>query len=256
MKYTKDLTDIIDAVITGMTYPIQVDTVVSNPDGTQTITCCDIYHAQKGFSVTINSITYKIVGFDQDEESLTLSGVGAIAEGTIFYLYSPFFSHGTPSAVNDEQKKEQNSFNKTPLCWLWENFTERSMPHDSPFERESSVELFFLTQADYENNLTADYYRECIKPMARFKDNFIKALEDSPLFFTDDMEIESENYSKFGVFVRDKGASKNILADKLSGIGTKMTLIIYNTNDDLCPCPAIVIPTGIGSAPIGTTPIL
>lgn len=231
MTYSDDLTDILDEVISAMTFPVQINSVILNSDGTQTLNCCDIYFAQKGFNVTINSTQYLITDFDQANETITVSGSGTITPQT-FNLYTPTFFHGTPIATTEEINEIKDANTKTPMIWLWENFHEKYSDRFDPVDRSVDIELFFLTQADFEKWQTQDAYDEAIKPMKRLRDLFIDELDRYPnRFYTDKQTFESDNYAKFGVYARTRGSQKNLMADKLSGVGTKIPLKIYKKID-------------------------
>lgn len=243
-KYKRPLIDILDEVVSSMTFPILVETVVDNGDYTQTITTCDIYHAQEGFNVTINDLSYKIIAFSQEDESLTLQpnfeGAFAIAVGTIFYLYPLYFFHGNPVATQTELKNIKAN-DKTPMIWLWENFTE-DVDEDEIVERYIPVELYALTQpteVGLQKMTNDDIHDKCCKPMRRLLENLQrKFVERSDIFSTDYMKYKTENFPKFGITARSKGAEKAILMDNLSGVAMYTTLELWY--QDKCECPEIV----------------
>lgn len=253
MSYKRDITDILDEVISAMEFPISIDSVVDNGDGTQTLSCSDIYHAQKGFNVTINGLSYKITDFDQSNETITVkpnfTGSATISSGISFYLYNPFFFHGTPIATGQDLGEYSDANNKTPMVWLWENYTEKNNDSLASISREVSVELYFLTQADFEKWNTADSYSLAIRPMRRLMERFIEEVRlRDDLFSADDLTYDSENYAKFGVFIRTKGATSNLFQDKLSGCSCILTLKLWDKTE----CSNATVPTfGIGSMEIG-----
>lgn len=245
MGYKREFTDILNTLISSMSFPVVINTATDNNDGTFTLVCDDIYFAQPGFAVTINAVSYTIDSIDQSTETLVVTGVGAITSGDTFNMYTPYFYHGTPIATGQELQNQQNASAKTPMIWLWENFTEDYYDEFSALERDVDCELFFLTQADFELWETEDAYANAIKPMKRLADLFIEAINsDTANFYFNASRYKSENYSKFGVFIRDKGTSKNLFADKLSGVGIDFKFIINKTDE--CPTtffsPPIVLP--------------
>jgi hypothetical protein len=60
MVYTKELTDILDDLVSSMSFPVVIGNVTVNADDSITLECDDIYHAEVGFDVEINSLTYRI----------------------------------------------------------------------------------------------------------------------------------------------------------------------------------------------------
>lgn len=254
MRYKSEITDLLNTTISSMTFPVIIGTVTVTATG-YIIRCDDIYFAQSGFDITINSVVYRITAINQSTETLTIDGVGTIVIGDTFDMYTPYFFHGTPIATEQEIKSEPNSLNKTPMLWLWENFTEKFYDDFSSLDRDIDLEIFALTQADFDQWLTDDAYSNAIKPMKRLIDLFIQALkDDSTTYETDTLTYDSENYSKFGVFIRDKGSSKNLFTDKLSGIGIKFKLTLLKTDE--CAIDFNVDPQGIGAMAIGTTFII
>lgn len=255
MQYKKDITDVLRDTIASMTFFIEVLTVVDNGDGTQTITCNDIYHAQTGFTVLINGNSYVINSFSHTNESLTLLGDEPISEGDVFELYRPFFFYGTPIATNTEINQVADAFDKTPMFWLWENTKTRVLSEGSPADREVEVDLYGLTQTPERQQVmqTDDLYAECVKPMKRLFERLIKTIEEETQTYAieDGQEYETENYAKFGVMARTKGAEKAIMFDNLSGVGCKMTLRLWEIFD--CSKELPDPEPGIGLMQIGST---
>lgn len=253
MGYKQDITDILNEVVSGMEFPVAIDSVVDNGDGTQTLSCSDIYHAQIGFDVTINGLSYKITDFNQTNETITVTpnftGTATISSGISFYMYTPFFFHGTPIATGQDLKEYSNANDKTPMVWLWENYTERNNDDFNSVAREIDVELYFLTQANFALWKTDDAYSKAIKPMRRLMSKFIEEVKlRDDLFSADELTYESDNYSKFGIFIRSKGSTSNLFVDQLSGCDCRLTLKLW----DKTVCSDATIPAfGIGSMEIG-----
>ena len=253
MGYKRDITDILNEVISDMEFPVAIDSVVDNGDGTQTLACSDIYHAQVGFDVEISGLSYKITAFNQANETITVkpnfTGTATISSGISFYMYSPFFFHGTPIATGQDLSDYSNANDKTPMVWLWENFTERNNDEFASVSREVNVELYFLTQANFELWKTSDSYTEAIRPMRRLMEKFIAEVNlRDDMFSTDDLTYDSNNYSKFGVFLRTKGATQNLFTDKLAGCNCVLKLKLWDKTE----CSDATVPTfGIGSMVIG-----
>lgn len=258
-QYTDDFTDVLNHVISGMEFPIEIISVEDNGAGIQTLTCANIYHAQKGFFVTINDKKYEITAFDQGLETITLKPTfkrdPTIEAGDNFLLYKPFFFHGTPVAT-DMEIKDTKSEDKTPMIWLWENFKGKKKNDLDPVGQEVTCELYFLTVSygEMQTLLTDDLYNECIKAMRRLLESFeaeIKKRQD--VFSSAVWDYEWENYSKFAVMIRTKGGDKQLIMDKLSGISMKTTFKIWD--DFVCP-DAPVLVNGIEYDRIGETLIV
>lgn len=241
-KYKRSIISILDEVINGMVFTISVDEVVLNPDGSQTLTACDIFYAQIGFNVTINSLSYKITDISHDDETITVlpnfTGVATINVGDTFQLYAVKFFHGTPITTQTELGKIVKAENKTPLIWLWENFKEKNFDNEI-IEREIDVELYALTQtasiklAQMEND---NIHVECVEPMRRLIECFISEVgKRSDIFSSDFQDYDTENFPKFGIIARNKGADKAVFMDNLSGVACYTKLSLFYK--DACECP-------------------
>lgn len=258
-QYTDDFTDVLNHVISGMEFPVEIISVEDNGAGIQTLTCANIYHAQKGFFVTINDKKYEITAFDQDLETITLKPTfkrdPTIEAGDNFLLYKPFFFHGTPVAT-DMEVKDAKSENKTPMIWLWENFTGKKKINLDPIRQEITCELYFLTVSsdEMQSLLTEDLYIQCIQPMRRLMESFEEEVRKrKDVFYSNFWDYVWENYSKFAVMIRTKGGNKQLIMDKLSGVSMKTTFKIWD--NFVCPDPPILV-NGIDYDRIGETLIV
>lgn len=224
-----------------MTFPVVVQSVASVGDD-HTLTVCDIFHAQPGFTVTISADDY-IIKSISGTTVMVVTGTTTPVAPVTFDLYDPFFFHGTPIQQGVELKQKKQAFNKTPMVWMYEQFTDRFFedPADKT-ERNITMRLFFLTQAKTDKWLTDDSYANAIKPMNRLAENFKNQL-DVPVggvkrFDTDTLEFDMLNYHKFGVFINNKGMEDSLWADKLAGCEMSITLPVFR--DEPCPdesCP-------------------
>lgn len=242
MSYRPLAIDIIGQAVGAMTFPVEVKKVVQNNDGTQTLTVCDAFHAQAGFPVVIDEVEYQITAVEYNPDKITVSGSTTItADG--FELYHPYFFHGTPIATGVELSNQTDSFMKTPMVWMMEQYDEEIyLNNHNPYDRTLSVRLFFLTQGDHENWETSDAYQNAIIPMRRLQERFEQLMIDSPdKFNTDVLSVEILNYAKFGVYINNKGMPKGLFADKLSGC--EMNLRDLNIYRDFGTCePCFVAP--------------
>ena len=243
-KYRRPFIQILSEVIASMVATIQVTSVVLNGDGSQTLSCCDIFYAQKKFNVTINSLSYKITAVSFTDSTITVmpnfTGVSTIAPKTIFTLYQVYFFHGTPAATQEELVKIKNENNKTPMIWLWENYKESIFEFEM-IERRISVELYALTQPPelLPRMQTDEIYNECIDAMQRLIEFFVETLRyRTDIFYTDELEYETENFARFGIIARSLGSAKQIFTSNLSGVSFSATLEL--TYKDNCKCPPII----------------
>jgi hypothetical protein len=230
MIYKQSSIDIIGAVVASMTFPVQITNVVS-VGTTHTLTVCDIFHAQAGFSVTIDGNAYLIEDIAAPD-TIIVTGAAPITVAS-FMLYTPFYFHGTPIETNVELVQEKNASNKTLMIWFLENFTDIFFDDsEDTREREIRFRLFFLTQANHEQWKVDDAYHNAIEPMRRLMENFIEKLRSLPARFDlIDWEYEAINYAKFGVYISNKGMQKSLFADKLAGCELNLSLKINKLLD-------------------------
>lgn len=229
MDYSKDITDILTELVSNIDFTVNIKSVTGTlPE--QIIEVDNLFHAQVGFSVTIDGNSYSITAIDEDTKTLTLSGDTEIT-ATSFQLYAVYFFHGTPIATTNEINQNQDAFTKTPMVWLWENFTEKYLSELDSCERETELNLYFLTQCDYDQLITNDIYQDAIKPMKRLLETFVAQLIKSGQFDMNEFAYNTENFAKFGVYAREKGSTKNLVADKMSGVSMNSVLRIYRTKE-------------------------
>lgn len=258
MRYRISTISIIGQVVGAMTFPVIIKTVEMNDDGTQTLTVCDLYHAQEGFPVHIGANQYRI-------EEIIYPDLMRVSEGPeiepqTFELYHPVFKHGTPIATGVELQQIPEANEKTPMVWFMEQFEDDPVyPLMSPFERRSKFRLFFLTQGNHKEWTTDEAYEKAIIPMRRLQEKFEQEMINNlSLFNTDQMQVTVRNYAKFGVFISEKGMPKGLFADKLTGCEMDIkSLDIYR--DGICvldctpPTPEPPPATGIGEMIIEQT---
>jgi hypothetical protein len=235
--YREDTIDILASVVAAMQFPVAITGIASVGD-MHTLKVCDIYHVQNGFSVTIGGNSYQVVDF-QYPDTIVVQGSQPIMVDA-FEMYRPYFFHGTPVESSAELQQNNNAFTKYPMIWVMENF--RDVFYDfnfSSIERDIRASIFFLTTADHSRWLTANAYKEAIQPMRRLEEQFMRTLVGmSNRFLMDEFDEEVENYAKFGVYIREKGMDKNLLADELAGCELKASKIrVYFSGN--CPpdCP-------------------
>ena len=230
-----------------MTFPVNIYNVTSVPatggrSGNDiTLNVDDVYHAVIGATLSIGTgATYTIVSWDEnyaiDDNVMQLvvndsTGSNPIT-ATSFNFYPPFFAHGTVKEEGAQLVQQNNVWNKYPLIWAREPVKERFFnDREDAHERESNIEIYFLTNADFsiENFNTYELYA---RPMTRLKDNFIKILNTEtgnwPIGSTDrnDMTIDVTEITKVSVTIGQKDVTKTIFADNLSGVAAEFKLKI------------------------------
>lgn len=231
MVYKKDIIQFIKKVVDSIDWTLTIDSVTDNGNGTFDLIMCDIGHLQPLFNITIGGNEYTILDFI--EGGIKVSGAVLIT-ATSFTPYLPFYFHGTVRATQSELANIIDANSKTPMIYFYEVISETFFEdNDNAIERESSIRLFFLTQADFMNWKTSDFHENAIQPMRRMMEKFIEKLKGH----SNVNEINSFtviNQNKFGVFINNKGFESAIMAENLSGCELKIDLELRKV--DNCKC--------------------
>lgn len=234
--------DLIGDLVELLEFTVGITEVTDNEDGTFTIETCNTYHLQPGFYVTIGESEYLIESVTRNAE-IVVSGTEPITDPT-FVAYTPYYYHGTPVQVSRELTEINIASDKTPMVYLNEEIRERYFGKDSAVDREVECRLFFLTQCDFENWLTADYHNFAINPMRELALEFVELCHRSKLIgkFA---EYTIETRQRVGIVTSGSG-KKNFANAHLSGVELRINLPV-NRLQNTCPCPTFVIvpPAGI-----------
>jgi len=216
MPRTRDIVKIIEAVVTGMEFPVQFNEVSVAGD-LHTLLVDDLYHAQKDYDITIDGNIYHIQSVDYDTKLMVVKGDEDI-EVTEFELYKPFFFHGTPMVLNQELVKIRLAEDKTPMVYLLEMVSETYIKDsESPIERESDLRLFFLTKNNHAQYLSDELNHECVQPMKALAESFVEAVTlDTANFLTEGEDYVLRQNTRFARYI-EKGAEKPLVNDQLGG---------------------------------------
>lgn len=249
MTYKKDITQILEDLLNN----VSNNTLViswSEDSGVISLIVDDIRWFQSDWIFTFNCRTIEDMNPHATQcvviDAYTIDGVSIIeikgvketlVSFNMNFIEAPhvYFFHGTPIAVGAELDKINDAGNKTPMLWMMENFQERF--YDDPLlrlERETTLRLFFLTQANHRQWVTQQAYDHCIAPMRRLMELFAEVIKNDGTFDVTDLTYSVYNYAKFGVYISEKGMPTNKFADNLSGVEMSFTLKRYKP--DCCDC--------------------
>ena len=238
MNYKEDITDILDGIVNTISQEDQL--VLLSADIVNGVAVCHVEDekwCQEDFFLNVigrseedmNPHSIQVVITDVWSGHIRIKGVKeTLTEVTAIYIYHLYFFHGTPIATGNELLKIQDASDKTPMVWMYENFTERFNEDDLlRLERESELKLFFLTQANHSQWVTQVAYEKAIRPMRKLMELFVQAIKNDSRFDTLDLSYNVQNYAKFGVYINEKGMPTNKFADNLSGVEMSFTLKKY-----------------------------
>jgi len=219
---TKRTEIIIGELVTGMDYSFTASSITDNLDGTYTLESCNTKHLQSGYIVTIDAVDYTITAVDVDN-SITIMG-SPLPTTLVFDVYQPFYKYGTIITTNNELDKENDALDILPLVYLRTEFEETFNNRDSSFDRESAVEIFFLTQNDF-SMTESEIESNGVLPMRNLAEMFIESLNKNKDIgiFTD---YKIKNWLRFG-FETQNGTTKKIFNYcDMSGCQLSITLPI------------------------------
>jgi hypothetical protein len=218
--------DIIREVVEAISIEFTVKTITDNADGTYTLTTDDTLHLQEGFSITIGAVTYEIQTIVKNV-SITIIGT-VLPTIKVFNIYPPVYYHGTVIKVKAEIKGEvnaQNVFARTPFIYLREIIEDNINTRyaNSPIEKTTDLQILFLTQCNYADWKIVDHYQKSIAPMRNLVENFVDKLYKNTTIGRFE-NYKAKPHVNFGVYVTDKGETKSIFTDNLSGIEVNITI--------------------------------
>lgn len=140
--------------------------------------------------------------------------------------------HGTIMDGNIQLTSIKPEEEKYPLIFQHE-ITRETFFNDkrNKLERESEVDLFFLTTADFQKWDIDDHNKFAIKPMRELALKFIDELKTSNgIGEFEDYEIL--DHVRFGTYSTEKGHETRVFNDKLSGVQLKIKIPFLKT----CGC--------------------
>lgn len=228
--YSRSFISILDEIVSLINLDMEIKSITSAGD-LHTLKICDLKHAQKGYSVVIGGVSYKITDIDFPNKEMVVEGSPDPTD-TYFELYPVYFFYGTPRETSTEISKNiqatSHSNSVTPMIFLNETFEE-----DANYEEESSIDreiapfIYALGQRP-EDKFSKDLQEDYVKPMRRLMEEFIKAAQKkTELIDMREYKTKLVNYSKFGVYVSNSGVNQNLFAMPLSGCSNNGTIKLY-----------------------------
>jgi len=218
--------DIIREVVEAINIEFTAKVITDNGSNSYTLTTNDTMYVQEGFSITIGAVVYEVTEVVKDV-SITITGA-SLPVIKVFNLYAPVYYHGTVIKVKGEIAGETNAnnvFAHTPFIYLREVIedTVNTKYNDSPIDKTTDLQILILTQCNYVDWKIVDHYSKSIYQMRALLQGFINALyENKKIGKFEDYKVK--NHINFGVYVTDKGETKSIFTDNLSGVELNITL--------------------------------
>ena len=221
--------DILKAIVANLDLDLKVLSIVPEGDCYKVFVCSTKH-------VTITKIVeddqgkkYKVKDYSFDEWLLLKPYQHMDAfSGSIVKGNAPIFLHGTPMSVNNEYLQiDQRTLNKTPFIWMLESTEYDDLPLDSSIEYSYDVRLFLMDWANEKKWKNADHNEIVIKPMENLARMIIDYIEEDYSF----KRLETKRIrprARFGVEVTNKGNTKKIIDEDLSGAELRLRLDLYD----------------------------
>jgi len=223
--------DQIEDIVAKMTPIIDIDSVLDNGDGTQTLSICNTYWIRKYMTITIDGNDYEVLSFVNDV-SVTISDSPLVTVNS-FVLTAPNYFHGTPIQANSEWIVQKEENDKYPCIYLVEAMTETFYNEEDSKEKDSNIRIFFLDSfADRSDEVDA-HYDNVIVPLIASKDHFVDLLNEEANILP--FDYTATNRVKVGVYTTNKGHERTIFSDVLDGVEFVSTISFLRSYVD-CTC--------------------
>ena len=200
------------------------------------VTVCSHKWARTGTTVTDElSNTYTVVSVDYDTNEVELLPNGAWNfSGDSYTLTKPYFFTGTPLATNKEWSNfNADERNKVPFSWLVEPTSETFKSVEDTLERESTLLIVFLDSNNVSQWITTETHANRLQALYNMVQEFVDTIKREALFYSDNLEYNTKNFTKFGRET-SSGVENNIIDANLTGVELRLTLPVNKTTS--CEC--------------------
>jgi len=233
----REIKDVIGDLISSWQLPMEIFSVTDNLDGTYTLGVCKTYYLQPSDNKVfmLNGNSYYIIDV-VDDHSVTIRGTVLPISGT-FNLPVPFYVNGTLIQTNLELSSETDISNKVPMIYLKRPFPETldADDHDSTFVATTAdLTLYFLTEANFAEWMTADHDKYAIVPMRNMMYEFIELLKRNKKIIKRLTNYTVTDMIKFGLLTQKGYESGSLFSDKYSGVQLEITVGFNYICDDNC----------------------
>jgi len=151
----------------------------------------------------------------------------------------PYFYYGDPVDMNNEINAGGADMDaKYPAVIMFEVQRERFYKDKSVlYDSESSLRLFFMDQANYEDSSINELY-SVVDRMKELAIEFINQLDITKGVYIQDSEYVISNHSKWGVkLIRDRRtASETLFDNNLTGVELQIDVPLSKTLQLNCNC--------------------
>ena len=213
--------EIVRDIVEAMDLNIRVNDVI----GSVLYVCNTLNLRDDSVVKDVNDNEFRVIKFEMNELVEVVPLGAYVWEGRVIQAPKPTFIQGKwMSADNEYLEMSPDTSDKTPLIWLVRGYRETLGGKGRTVKLDVEPLIYFLDQADFTNWLNEDHDSQAINPMYNLAQLFVKTMEEfRTILDVDTYTIEDE--PRFGVKITaDKGNSKRILSDDLSGVSLRVPI--------------------------------
>lgn len=222
----KEVTDLVEDLVNAIDFSIEFESITAMPNNVYRINTCNTKWARVGKKIILFKDTVeekiKITNIEEDTY-IEIVYTGADTDFTKIELTSPFFISGTKTSTNNEWSRAGNNLlEKTPLIWLYPNYSEKIYGLESSLERSITMSIAFLDETNPKFQKNKEHIDNAVKPCNKLKELFIKSINKNVIYRML-VSYDTKTFSRFGVET-DSGVVQNILDANLSGVILTLTI--------------------------------
>jgi len=234
------IVDIVETLVSRLTFTEEILEAVDNLDGTWTVTLCDIHNLRPCSEFSIEGVDYEVQTIGPGE-TVTFASTNTIQKGESLTVPAPKYYHGTLQDVNIQLSKEDSVQAMTPMVFLVEHITEDvNFDRTESIGRTAPINLLFLDRCEFEEWNNDERYEYSVTPMYNLEQDFEQVLYNEGGIRDQAITTASVTYhSKFGEVIRV--GNKNLeFPYETGGVGLRVTLQIDKKgicgSCDACDC--------------------
>ena len=248
---SQNIVDLVGIFVDAMRTTETIISEVDNGDGSITITS-NVTVIENGDYIILGTENYLVYDLDKIAGTFKVNATFPTGE-TTWRTAAPYYYHGTPQTVNKEIDTDNVPTDKAryPAIVLWE-IIRQDFDKDpvSVVGNTARLTMSFLDTTNKIDWTIEEHYDNVIDKMEDEADRFISIIKKHPYIsrFDDYSYIKHFNW---GTFVQDKGHTRYILDENLSGLNLEIALPIkkncLNKYARLTPSNVPPLPTADGT---------
>ncbi len=223
--------ELIEKIVNDMDLTIKVNEVVGN-----VLFVCNTLNIRDQSIIKDDLGNEFVVTEFEFNKSITIQPLGVyVWSGLVIDAPKPTFLQGKWISANNEYlEMSRNTSDKTPLIWLVRGYSEVNGGKMSSVKLEVEPMIYFLDQADFSTWLNEDHDKQAVNPMYNLALRFVETIEKMPTIKSLESYVITDE-PRFGVQVsgqvntKNKGNTKRILSDDLSGVGLRVPIKFFGS---------------------------